>query len=130
MRFSTTSALLALPLLGAAVEDGGLFGQYRAQFQNLLGSLGVGAPEAATGESASTGASAAGSAAPATGAAATSPTVLTLGNWEKTLYSTVKPDATTPEEWRVLITGRNKTCFGTQCFVLCCIGILLLQLQI
>ncbi|ERS99258.1 hypothetical protein HMPREF1624_04456 [Sporothrix schenckii ATCC 58251] len=111
MRFSTKSALMALPLLGAAAEDGGLFGQYRAQFQNLLGSLGVGAPEAATGDSASSG-PATGGAAPATGSSSTTPTELTLSNWESTLYSTVKPDATVPEEWRILITGRNKTCFG------------------
>jgi hypothetical protein len=38
MRFST-SALLALPLLAAAAESP--FEQYKAQFQNVLGSLGV-----------------------------------------------------------------------------------------
>lgn len=113
MRFSTKSALLALPVLGAAAEDGGLFGQYKAQFQNLLGSLGVGAPEAAAGESAPKGASAAGGAASAKSSANTVVQVeLTLNNWENTLYSTVKEGATVPEEWRVLITGGNKTCFG------------------
>jgi hypothetical protein len=38
--------------------------------------------------------------------------VLTLETWNQTLYNPVKPGATTPEEWWVLITGRNKTCFG------------------
>lgn len=115
MRFSTTSALLALPLLGMAAEDGGLFGQYRAQFQNLLGSFGIAQPDAGAGEPAAAGgAHAAGGAASATGTKAAGVAIpLTLGNWHNTLYSTVKAGATTPEEWRVLITGSNKTCFGT-----------------
>ncbi|CAK7221631.1 hypothetical protein SCUCBS95973_004564 [Sporothrix curviconia] len=113
MRFSATTALLALPALGMAAEDGGIFGQYKAQFQNLLGSLGVAAPAAPADESASTGAAAAGVAAAASGAAvSTSVAELTLNNWQDTLYSSVQPGATEPEEWRVLITGRNKTCYG------------------
>ncbi|OAA60945.1 peptidyl-tRNA hydrolase [Niveomyces insectorum RCEF 264] len=117
MRFSTTSALLALPLLGAAAEDGGLFGQYRAQFQNFLGSMGVGAFEQQpAAEPASAGGSTAGGAGGATAPGAGSqlrPTqALTLNNWKNTLYQPVQPGATEPEEWWVLITGRNKTCFG------------------
>jgi len=38
--------------------------------------------------------------------------VLTLGDWEQTIRSSVKPESTTPEEWWVMITGGNKTCFG------------------
>ncbi|CAK7206214.1 hypothetical protein SEUCBS139899_009001 [Sporothrix eucalyptigena] len=112
MRFSATTALLALPVLGLAAEDGGLFGQYKAQFQNLLGSLGVAAPAEPAGESASTGAATGGAASASGAAASTSVAELTLSNWQDTLYSVVKPDATTPEEWRILVTGRNKTCFG------------------
>lgn len=37
---------------------------------------------------------------------------LTLENWKDTLYEPVSPGATTPEEWWVLVSGRNKTCFG------------------
>ena len=115
MRFSATTALLALPALGMAAEDGGFFGQYKAQFQNLLGSLGVATPAAPADESASTGAAAAaGTAAAAAPSVPVSTTIseLTLNNWKDTLYSVVQPDATEPEEWRVLITGGNKTCFG------------------
>lgn len=121
MRFSTTSALLALPLLGAAAEDGGLFGQYRAQFQNLLGSLGVGAPDVpAAGEAAPAGGAAA--AAAAADADPAKPVRLTLGNWKQTLYSVVQPGATEPEEWRIMATGGNKTCFGMLClFFLFCL---------
>lgn len=100
MRFSSSSILVSLlPLLGAAQE----FEQYKAQFQNFLGQFGsylpnpnkhdpIGAAEAKIGEM--------------------KMDVLTLNNWRETLYSPVRPEATTPEEWWVFITGRNKTCFG------------------
>ncbi|KAJ2895539.1 uncharacterized protein MKZ38_006389 [Zalerion maritima] len=39
-------------------------------------------------------------------------TVFTLNNWKDTLYEPVQPDATEPEEWWVLISGRNKSCYG------------------
>ncbi|CAK7273430.1 hypothetical protein SEPCBS119000_005652 [Sporothrix epigloea] len=114
MRFSASTALLALPALGMAAEEGGFFGQYKAQFQNLMGSLGVATPAAPTDESVTTAAAAAAAAAstPSSVPVSTSVEELTLENWQSTLYSVVEPDATEPEEWRVLITGRNKTCFG------------------
>ncbi|KAG8164413.1 hypothetical protein KVR01_006331 [Diaporthe batatas] len=101
MRFSTSSALLALPLLASA--QGEQFEQYKAQFQNFLGQFGsyvpnpskhdpVGAAEAKLGEM--------------------KLNVLTLDNWKDTLYEPVKPESTKPEEWWVLISGGNKTCFG------------------
>lgn len=101
MRFSTSSALLALPLLASA--QGEQFEQYKAQFQNFLGQFGsympnpskhdpVGAAEAKLGEM--------------------KLNVLTLDNWKDTLYAPVKPESTKPEEWWVLISGGNKTCFG------------------
>ncbi|KAH8899714.1 hypothetical protein GQ53DRAFT_325298 [Thozetella sp. PMI_491] len=107
MRFSTT-ALLALPLLAAAAESP--FEQYKAQFQNFLSSFGVKTPGSAEKE-----------AAPATEAKpkaskgsskAKEITTLTLENWNSTFYEPVKPGATTPEEWWLLVSGRNKTCFG------------------
>lgn len=97
--------LPALPLLAAAQEAP--FEQYKAQFQNFLGNFGsyipnpnkhdpVGAAEAKIGEM--------------------KMNILTLDNWKDTLYSPVKAESTTPEEWWVLITGRNKTCFGSFVF--------------
>ncbi|WYZ37161.1 hypothetical protein EsH8_II_000667 [Colletotrichum jinshuiense] len=103
MRVSATT-ILALPLLATAAES--QFEQYKAQFQNFLSSFGApsvpsadkpAVPEAAVPE-------------------ATIPekklSVLTVENWKDVLYEPVKPDAATPEEWWVLITGGNKTCFG------------------
>jgi len=37
---------------------------------------------------------------------------LTLENWRDTLTEHVTPKTTVPDEWWVLISGRNKTCFG------------------
>lgn len=101
MHFSTSTALLALPLLAAA--QGEQFEQYKAQFQSFLGQFGsyipspnkhdpVQAAEAKVGEM--------------------KLNVLTLNNWKDTLYSPVSAEQTTPEEWWVLISGGNKTCFG------------------
>jgi hypothetical protein len=120
MRFST-SAVLALPLLAAAAESP--FEQYKAQFQNFLGSFGVKpavAAKEAVKEAAGAAAGAAGAAAHAAGTAAHAATgtkevqdvdVLTLDNWKDTLYSNVKPGSV--DEWWVFVTGGNKTCFGT-----------------
>lgn len=99
MRFSVSSVLTVLPLLTAAQE----FEQYKAQFQNFLGQFGsyipnpskhdpIGAAEAKIGEM--------------------KMDILTLENWKETLYAPVSAQSTTPEEWWVLVTGRNKTCFG------------------
>lgn len=105
MRFSTSSALLALPVLAAA--QGEQFEQYKAQFQNYVSQFGsqfgsyipspnkhdpVQAAEAKAGEMRLN--------------------VLTLDNWKDTLYAPVNAEQTTPEEWWVLVTGGNKTCFG------------------
>lgn len=109
MRFST-AAVLALPLLAAANESP--FQQYKAKFQNFLSNLGVAGPVAEKSE------------APATPSVASTGKgkkkvmeakpihTLTLDNWKDTLYAPVKAEATQPEEWMVLISGRNKTCFG------------------
>lgn len=116
MRFAASTLVLALPLLGVAAE--GPFDQYKAQFQNILGSVNsfLGNPPSKP-EQADAGA--AGEAAGAGFAESKVPTsnleILTLGNWKDKLLGSVKPGATKPEEWWVLITGRNKTCFGKHC---------------
>ncbi|KAI1635497.1 hypothetical protein F4809DRAFT_452811 [Biscogniauxia mediterranea] len=105
MRFSKASTLLSLPLLAAAdVPD------YQAQFQQYLGQAQgyvdkvaskiqlpnrhdpVAAAEAKAGSM--------------------KMDILSLNNWNETLYGPVEAGSTTPEEWWVLITGGNKTCFG------------------
>ncbi|KAL2132375.1 hypothetical protein VTI74DRAFT_3885 [Chaetomium olivicolor] len=114
MRFSTT-AVLALPLLASAAESP--FEQYKAKFQNFLSSFGS-ASVAGTEKAADAAAAAAGAASSAASKAAAKakkvvdplPIVtLTLDNWKDTLYGPVKADT---EEWLVLVSGRNKTCFG------------------
>ncbi|EFW99445.1 peptidyl-tRNA hydrolase [Grosmannia clavigera kw1407] len=118
MRIPTTSVLLILPVLGMAAEGEGPFAQYRAQFQNFIGSVGayiqVPTPLSAKVAEASSGDAAADQAVkPASVNTVARPTeYLKLDDWKDILYSRVKPDATAPEEWWVLVTGGNKTCFG------------------
>jgi hypothetical protein len=113
MRFSTT-AVLALPLLASAAESP--FEQYKAKFQNFLGSLGASAPAADKAPAAAAAAgSAAGKAAKAKTVEPKPITALSLSTWKETLYAPVQPEATLPEEWLVLVTGKNKTCFGSCC---------------
>jgi hypothetical protein len=111
MRFSTT-AVLALPLLASAAESP--FEQYKAKFQNFLSSFGASVPNA---EKAADAVSSAASAATdkAKSKLVAEPKkieTLTLDNWKDTLYAPVQADATEAQEWLVLVTGRNKTCFG------------------
>ncbi len=101
MRFDLPSILLVGLALGAAAESP--LDQYKAKFQNFLGSFGSYIPSPTSHEDTET---------PEAKARGKTMDVLTLGNWKQTLYSPVKPAATKPEEWWVLITGRNKTCFG------------------
>jgi hypothetical protein len=100
MRVSTLS-LLALPVLAAAQQDP--FEQAKAQAQYWFDKLSsfIPNPSKAT--------------APEVVAKAGSKTfnVLTLENWESTIRSSVKPTSTSPEEWWVLVTGGNTTCFGS-----------------
>lgn len=110
MRFSAT-ALLALPLMGVAAE--GPFDQYKAQFQNFLSSFGAAAPKTEP-EAAADKADTPPPAAAKVEATSKEVPVLTLENWKDTLAGPVKADATKPEEWWVLISGGNKTCFGTR----------------
>jgi len=98
MRFFS-AIVAALPALAAAQD----FQQYQAQFQDFLGQMAgyipnpgrhnpVAALEAKVG--------------------AMKLHILTLDNWKETLYEPVQAGATKPEEWWVLTTGGNKTCFG------------------
>lgn len=98
MRFFS-SVVAALPALAVAQD----FQQYQAQFQDLLSNIGsyipnpgrhnpVAALEAKVG--------------------ALKLHTLTLDTWKDTLYEPVVAGATKPEEFWVLTTGGNKTCFG------------------
>ena len=100
--FSAAAALLGLPVLAAAEVP-----EYQAQFQQILGPYidkvkpyipnpnkhdPVGAAEAKAGS--------------------LNLDILTLNNWNSTLFGPVTPETTDPVEWWVLFTGGNKTCFG------------------
>lgn len=134
MRISA-SVFLALPLLAFAAEeavpegaaaaegvaegaaeglageaaDTGAFGQYKAQFQNFLGSFG-GKPAAESDKvKEMKAAQAAVEEVPVEGDALSK---LTLENWHETLFGELPEDTTTPQEWWLFVTGRNKTCNG------------------
>ncbi len=102
MRFSTLS-LLALPLLAAAQESP--LDQALAQIQFWAGKLQSYIPNPNRPHTPHAAAAKAGG---------KTLNILTLSDWETTIRGSVKPASTTPEEWWVLITGGNKTCFG-QC---------------
>lgn len=107
MRLSTP-LLLALPVLGVSAE--GVYEQYYAKFQSFIGQFGETAPSAApqADKAASPDAKAASS-----GKMQAKPIeIFNLGNWKEILYRPVKPTATEPEEWWVMVTGGNKTCWG------------------
>jgi len=102
MRFSTIS-LLALPVLAAAQESPLDQAMAQAQFYFDKISSYIPSPNKAhTPEAA------------AAKAGGRTLNILTLNDWEQTIRSSVKPAATKPEEWWVLVTGGNTTCFG-QC---------------
>lgn len=111
MRFSTT-ALLALPVLASAAAESPLQ-QYKAKFQNFLSNLGAAIPS--PGRVVDEATDAASTAAAGKAKKVVEPKkieTLTLENWKDTLFGPVQADATGPEEWLVLLTGRNKTCYG------------------
>jgi hypothetical protein len=99
MRFSL--ALAALPALAVAQENP--FEQYKAQFQNFLGQMGSYIPNPAAHDPVAALESKLGQ---------LKLNILTLENWKDTFYESISPDTTKPEEWWVLTTGRNKTCYG------------------
>ncbi|KEY64060.1 hypothetical protein S7711_07422 [Stachybotrys chartarum IBT 7711] len=99
MRFSTSVAFAALPAVAVAQD----FEQYAAQFQNFLGRFGSYIPSTGTHDPVAATEAKLGSMKLHT---------LTLDNWKETLYEPVPEGATTPVEWWVLSSGRNKTCNG------------------
>jgi hypothetical protein len=105
MRFSAISTL-ALPLLAAATQEQSPLDQLKTQAQAYFDKFSayIPSPNKAHTENVAHAA-----AAKAGGKALT---VLTLSNWKDTFLSSVKPASTKPEEWWVLVTGGNKTCFG------------------
>ncbi|KAI4866955.1 hypothetical protein F4820DRAFT_230992 [Hypoxylon rubiginosum] len=105
MRFSTTSAILGLPLLAVAdvPEYQAQFENYLGQAQSYLGSFASKIPQPNKHDPVAAAEAKAGS---------LNLDILALNTWKDTLYGPVKPESTTPEEWWVLITGGNKTCFG------------------
>ncbi|KAI0452580.1 hypothetical protein F5B21DRAFT_330925 [Xylaria acuta] len=105
MRFNSASALFALPLLAAADTP-----DYQAQFQEYLGQAqGYFEKFASKIPSPNKYDPVAAAAAKA---GANKVDVIGLHNWKDVLYEPVTPGSTTPEEWWMLITGGNKTCFG------------------
>ncbi|KAI1161292.1 hypothetical protein F5B18DRAFT_458977 [Nemania serpens] len=105
MRLHSAYAFLALPLLVAAETP-----DYQAQFQEYLGqaqgyfdSIASKLPSPNKYNPAAAAAAKAGS---------SKLDIISLHNWKDTLYGPVATGSTTPEEWWVLITGGNKTCFG------------------
>lgn len=105
MRFSALS-LAALPLLAAATQQDSPIEQAKAQAQYYFDKFSSWIPNPSKGHTVNT----AHAAAAKVGGKALS--ILTLGDWKETILSSVKPTSTKPEEWWVLITGGNKTCFG------------------
>ncbi|EQL04173.1 peptidyl-tRNA hydrolase [Ophiocordyceps sinensis CO18] len=101
MRLAVSAIFAALPLLASA--EGSPFAQYQAHLQNFLGRVVSGVPNPGIHDPVAALEAKMGSMKLST---------LTLGNWKQTLYEPVAPGATVPEEWWVLITGRNKTCLG------------------
>ncbi|KAJ5054284.1 uncharacterized protein L3040_000562 [Drepanopeziza brunnea f. sp. 'multigermtubi'] len=112
MRFSTVP-LLALPVLAAAQESPLEQAKAQAEFwynqvSAKLSTFSSYIPKADKAHSPHIGSEA------AVRAGGKTLNILTLNHWEETIRSSVTPESTTPEEWWVLITGGNKTCFG-QC---------------
>lgn len=101
MRVSTLS-ILALPLLVAAQQDP--LEQVKAQAEYWFGKISSYIPNPSKAHTAADAATAK--------ASGKTLNILTLNSWEHTIRSSVKPQSTTPEEWWVLVTGGNKTCFG------------------
>ncbi|KAI0541718.1 hypothetical protein GGR58DRAFT_413010 [Xylaria digitata] len=105
MRFNSASVLLAMPILAVADTP-----DYQAQFQEYLGQaqgyfekIASIIPSPNKYDPVAAAAAKAGS---------NKIDVIGLHNWNDTLYEPVTPGSTTPEEWWLLITGGNKTCFG------------------
>ncbi|KAH8599128.1 hypothetical protein B0O99DRAFT_591006 [Bisporella sp. PMI_857] len=105
MRFSLL-AIAALPLLATATEYESPLDQAKAQAQYYFNKFASFIPNPSRAHTVND----AHAAAAKVGGKALS--ILTLSDWRQTILSSVKPTSTTPEEWWILITGGNRTCFG------------------
>lgn len=101
MRFSGAS-ILALPLLAAAAQQQNPLDQAMASAQYYLEKVQSYVPHFNTYQAADAAAAKSGN----------NIDVLTINNWQNLLRSSVKPGGKGPEEWWVLMTGGNKTCYG------------------
>jgi len=97
---------LALPILAAASQQDSPVDQVKAQVQYYFDKISSYLPSP---NKAHTTVEAHAAAAKAGGKALH---ILTLGDWKDTIRGSVKPVSSSPEEWWILVTGGNKTCFG------------------
>jgi hypothetical protein len=102
MRFSTIS-LLALPLLAAAAEQQSPLDQAKEQAQYWFDKISSYIPNPNVHNAAEAAAAKAGG---------KNLNILTLNNWKETLQSSYSAKSKGPEEWWILVSGGNKTCFG------------------
>ncbi|KAB8288204.1 hypothetical protein EYC80_010209 [Monilinia laxa] len=100
MRISTAS-LLTLPLLAAAQESP--LEQAKAQAQHWLSKLQSYIPSPSSENPLEAATQKVGQA---------KIHHLTLDTWQETIRGSVTPESTLPQEWWVLATGGNKTCYG------------------
>jgi hypothetical protein len=102
MRFSAATTLLALPLLAAAQAQDPLqqAKDTALHYYNLISSY---IPHTNTFSAAEAAIAKAGG---------KNIDILSLDNWRETLYASVTPASTAPQEWWILLTGGNKTCWG------------------
>jgi len=105
MRLSSVS-ILALPLLAAATQQESPLDQVKAQAQYYFNKFSSFIPNPNKAHST---VNAHAATAKAGGKALH---ILTLNDWEETIRGSVKPVSSKPEEWWILVTGANKTCFG------------------
>jgi hypothetical protein len=104
MRFSD-AAILALPLLAAAAQQRSPLDHVKERAEYWFNMVSSFMPRPSTQHPIETTASK---------VASSSIDILSLNNWKSVLRSAVEPSSETPEEWFILITGGNKTCYG-QC---------------
>lgn len=103
MRFSTLS-LLALPLLASAAEQQNPLDQIQEQAQYWFNKFQSWIPNPSVAHEAAEAAAAK--------AGGKKIDILTLSTWKDTLQSSYSASSQGKEEWWVLLTGGNKTCFG------------------
>lgn len=105
MRFSSTT-ILALPLLAAAAQQQSPLDYAKQQVQYVFEKISSFIPNQDNVNPVEAAAAKVGG--------KMNVNVLTLNNWKSTMQSSVKPSSINREEWWVLVTGGNKTCYG-QC---------------